>query len=144
MVCKSWQCSLCPPRSMSEVWTHRRRGGSYCTRVACSGNIVQGHIVMAFSISIPWHCSGVEIENESMIGVYRRIRSAGQYRADLLRRPFWRKFSPQKLHKDDFNYTEGSYLPIGRWVAELVARLLSMAALWVRIKTSLKNTKWAT
>ncbi len=27
---------------------------------------------------------------------------------------------------------------------ELVARLLATAALWVRIQTSLKNTKWAT
>jgi hypothetical protein len=38
---------------------------------------------------------------------------------------------------------------VGRWVAKpgvakLVARLLAMAALWVRIQTSLKNTKWAT
>jgi steroid 5-alpha reductase family enzyme len=30
----------------------------------------------------------------------------------------------------------------GRWVAKLVACLLAMAALWVRIQTSLKNTKW--
>jgi hypothetical protein len=29
-------------------------------------------------------------------------------------------------------------------MAKLVARLLAMAALWVRIQTSLKNTKWAT
>jgi len=33
---------------------------------------------------------------------------------------------------------------IGRWVAKLVARLLATAALWVRIQTSLMNTKWAT
>ncbi len=33
---------------------------------------------------------------------------------------------------------------LGRWVAELVARLLVTAALWVRIETSLKNTKRAT
>jgi hypothetical protein len=26
----------------------------------------------------------------------------------------------------------------------LVARLLATAALWIRIQTSLKNTKWAT
>ncbi len=32
----------------------------------------------------------------------------------------------------------------GRWVAKLVARLLATAALWVRIQTSLKNTKWET
>jgi hypothetical protein len=33
----------------------------------------------------------------------------------------------------------------GRWVAKLVqARLLATAPLWVRIQTSLKNTKWAT
>jgi hypothetical protein len=32
----------------------------------------------------------------------------------------------------------------GRWVAKLVARLLTTAVLWVRIQTSLKNTKWAT
>jgi hypothetical protein len=31
-----------------------------------------------------------------------------------------------------------------RWVAKLVPRLLATAALWVRIQTSLKNTKWAT
>jgi hypothetical protein len=30
---------------------------------------------MAFSVAIPLHCSGVEIENECMIDVYRRIRS---------------------------------------------------------------------
>jgi hypothetical protein len=29
----------------------------------------------------------------------------------------------------------------GRWVAKLVARLLATAAYWVRIQTSLKNTK---
>jgi hypothetical protein len=29
----------------------------------------------------------------------------------------------------------------GRWVAKLVARLLAKAALWIRIQTSLKNTK---
>jgi hypothetical protein len=33
---------------------------------------------------------------------------------------------------------------LGRLVAKLEARLLAMAALWVRIQTSLKNTKWAT
>ena len=33
---------------------------------------------------------------------------------------------------------------VGRWVAKLVARLLATAALWVRIQTSLRNTKWAT
>ncbi len=32
----------------------------------------------------------------------------------------------------------------GRWVTKLIARLLDTAALWVRIQTSLKNTKWAT
>jgi hypothetical protein len=32
----------------------------------------------------------------------------------------------------------------GIWVAKLIARLLAPAALWVRIQTSLKNTKWAT
>jgi hypothetical protein len=32
----------------------------------------------------------------------------------------------------------------GRWVAKMVARLLATAALWVRMQTSLKNTKWAT
>jgi hypothetical protein len=32
----------------------------------------------------------------------------------------------------------------GRLVAKLVAPLLATAALWVRIQTSLKNTKWAT
>ncbi len=31
-----------------------------------------------------------------------------------------------------------------RWVAKLVARLLAAADLWVRIQTSLKNSKWAT
>jgi hypothetical protein len=31
-----------------------------------------------------------------------------------------------------------------RWVAKLVARLLATVALWVRIQTSPKNTKWAT
>jgi hypothetical protein len=31
----------------------------------------------------------------------------------------------------------------GRWVAKLVPHLLANAALCVRIKTSLKNTKWA-
>ncbi len=36
-------------------------------------------------------------------------------------------------------YREG-----GRWVAKLVVRLLATAALRVRIKTSLKNTKLAT
>ncbi len=30
-----------------------------------------------------------------------------------------------------------------RWVAKLVASLLATAALWVRIKTSLKTTKWS-
>ena len=30
---------------------------------------------------------------------------------------------------------------LGRWVAKLVVRLLSPAALWVRIQTFLKNTK---
>ncbi len=33
---------------------------------------------------------------------------------------------------------------LGRWVAKLVARLLATAALWVRIQTPLRNTKWAT
>jgi hypothetical protein len=33
---------------------------------------------------------------------------------------------------------------IGRWVTKLVARLLAIAALWIRIHSSLKNTKWAT
>jgi hypothetical protein len=32
----------------------------------------------------------------------------------------------------------------GRWVAKLIAHLLATAALWVRIQTSPKNTKWAT
>ncbi len=32
----------------------------------------------------------------------------------------------------------------GRWMAKFVAQLLAAAALWVRIQTSLKNTKWAT
>ncbi len=32
----------------------------------------------------------------------------------------------------------------GTWEAKLVARLLATAALWVRIQTSPKNTKWAT
>ncbi len=32
---------------------------------------------------------------------------------------------------------------VARLLAKLVARLLATAALWVRIKTSLKNTKWA-
>ncbi len=36
------------------------------------------------------------------------------------------------------------YLRIERWVDKLVARLLATAALWVRIRTSLKNSKWAT
>jgi len=36
------------------------------------------------------------------------------------------------------------WLSKGRWVAKLVARLLATATLWVRIQTSLKNTKWAT
>ncbi len=31
-----------------------------------------------------------------------------------------------------------------RWVAKLIARLLATAALWIRIQTSLKNTKWVT
>jgi hypothetical protein len=30
------------------------------------------------------------------------------------------------------------------WVAKLVAQLFATAALWVRIQTSLKYTKWAT
>jgi hypothetical protein len=30
------------------------------------------------------------------------------------------------------------------WVAKTVTRQLAMAALWVRIQTSLKNHKWAT
>ncbi len=30
----------------------------------------------------------------------------------------------------------------GRWVAKLVARLLVTTALWIRIQTSLRNTKW--
>ncbi len=33
---------------------------------------------------------------------------------------------------------------LGRCVAKFVARLLATAALWVRIQTLLKNTKWAT
>jgi hypothetical protein len=38
---------------------------------------------------------------------------------------------------------------LGSWVArelvaKLVARLLATTALWVRIQTSFKNTKWAT
>ncbi len=33
---------------------------------------------------------------------------------------------------------------LGRWVAKLVPSLLATVALWVRIQTSLKNTKWAT
>ncbi len=32
----------------------------------------------------------------------------------------------------------------GRWVAKLVAHLLAKAALWIRIQTTRKNTKWAT
>jgi hypothetical protein len=31
-----------------------------------------------------------------------------------------------------------------RMLAKLLARMLATAALWVRIQTSLKNTKWAT
>jgi hypothetical protein len=30
---------------------------------------------------------------------------------------------------------------VGRWVAKFVAHLLATAALWVRIQTSLSNTK---
>jgi hypothetical protein len=33
---------------------------------------------------------------------------------------------------------------IRRWGAKLLARLLATAALWVRIQTSFKNTKWTT
>jgi hypothetical protein len=33
---------------------------------------------------------------------------------------------------------------VGRWLDKLEAHLLATAALWVRIQTSLKNTKWAT
>ncbi len=33
---------------------------------------------------------------------------------------------------------------LGGWVAKLVAHPFAMAALWVRIQTSLNNTKWAT
>jgi hypothetical protein len=33
---------------------------------------------------------------------------------------------------------------VGRWVAKSAARLLGTAALWVRIQTSPKKTKWAT
>jgi hypothetical protein len=32
---------------------------------------------------------------------------------------------------------------IGRWVTSLVVSLLATAAVWARIQTSLKNTKWA-
>jgi hypothetical protein len=35
------------------------------------------------------------------------------------------------------------WLRLERWVAKLVARLLATAALWVRIQTFFKNTKWA-
>jgi hypothetical protein len=37
----------------------------------------------------------------------------------------------------------GGYGNQGRWVAKLVARLLATAALWVRIQTSLKSTKFS-
>jgi hypothetical protein len=33
---------------------------------------------------------------------------------------------------------------MGGFFTKLVARLLPVAAIWVRIQTSLKNTKWAT
>ncbi len=36
-----------------------------------------------------------------------------------------------------------AYIP-GRWAAKLVAHLLATTALWVRIQTSPKNTKWTT
>ncbi len=44
------------------------------------------------------------------------------------------------------NVAAGSLVRLwgGRWVATLVARLFAAAALWVRIQTSLKNTKRAT
>jgi hypothetical protein len=42
------------------------------------------------------------------------------------------------------NLKNGKWVAKGRWVAKLVAHLLATAALWVRIQTSLKNTKWAT
>jgi hypothetical protein len=37
-----------------------------------------------------------------------------------------------------------SLLLVREMCAKLVVRLLATAALWVRIQTSLKNTKWAT
>jgi hypothetical protein len=53
--------------------------------------------------------------------------------------------------KKEIKYLRPSHLNVlyvraklGRWVAKLVALLLATAALWVRIQTSLKNTKWAT
>ncbi len=51
-------------------------------------------------------------------------------------------FIPPAVRDYEFGYRI-RYL-IWRWVAKLLARLLGMAALWVRIQTSLKNTKWAT
>jgi hypothetical protein len=41
--------------------------------------------------------------------------------------------------EQNMQYREG-----GRWLDKLVARPLATAALWVRIQTYLKNTKWAT
>ncbi len=44
------------------------------------------------------------------------------------------------LQKDGQKLIDLKLLRLG-WVAKLVARLLATAALWVRIQTSLKNTK---
>jgi hypothetical protein len=46
----------------------------------------------------------------------------------------------QCTHPNDYSELEQKTSSSGRWIAKRVARLLAMAALWVRIKTSLKNT----
>ncbi len=143
MLRMSWQRSCCPLHDLQYigVGTYCRRDGSHKGRLIRElrpgthryGILCCNPLALFRSRNRKWMYDWCLQKDP--------IRSACQYRADLLRRPFWRKLSPQKLHKDDFNYTEGSYPPIGRWVAKLVARLLAMAALWVRIKISLKTTK---
>jgi hypothetical protein len=48
------------------------------------------------------------------------------------------------LNREMGGYVGRCVAKIERWVAKLVAHLLATAALWVRIQTSPKNTKWAT
>jgi hypothetical protein len=67
-----------------------------------------------------------------------------------LKKRIFTKLNSEFVQKEDFlkaaKERNANHCFLGRWVAKLVpiVRLPATAALWVRIQTSLKNTKWTT